>query len=1161
MTDNVNVLLTVTEKGLASVQKDIEALRSELQDLGIDMSNVEKRLGGIENASQKVSRAVKTHATTTKEATAATRETTKASSDAARALGEQENATKKAAESQKNLISGRYALYDVANAYGKVGAALAGVAIYAVTVGAQFESAFTNVERTLETGVAADEIESLRQSLVQLSGQIPLTFSQISQIATLGNQLGLGADEVIGFTETVARFAAVSGLSIDAVSNSFGGFLAQTGLGSEYLENLGSSIALVGINSNATEGQIVSLVREIAAGASGAGFAADEIVGLAGALASFQVAPERARGVLDTYFATLNRAVAEGGEKLDLFANIADRTSEELSNLVRSGEGATVFRDLLAGIDELNPDAAQLTQILDGLGLSGLRASNTFQRFLGNLGIADRAFEDAYRGFIEGEELTRQYGYTLDDLSTQFTIFINGLNALAAAISGGAVESLAELLAGINNVIFAFTDFLGDNQFAVQIGGLVIAFIAVTGALLTFRALLFAGTAATYAMRTAIASVGGTALASAGTIRGLTGAVLGLAGGATRGAIAMRILGAAIRSIPVIGLIALGTDLISSLGGVPDKAGDAALSIKEYERATDAARKGAQGASTGADALTDSLGGGGGKKGVAPAAAEAAEKVRTLVDYVSDLNGVFRRSDDLRFGADAAFDEITLAWIKINEEVEKYRQQIRTLTADRKLKEYFLEIAELYEDQVRAGQLREEIAQIDDKLAEAQAGASTELEGNSKAAIENRKVFRDLLGSYEDYVAALASAGASQEQIQAVISQLNADFSTQASALGYNSDELVTYQKRFSDLSTIIAQVPTGITVGFNADPALQALNEFFAKAEEQARQAGAATGDAFGDGVGGGIGGGAIPDDFLIKGLQPGTEKGFNWWDAFWAGDPRVHQPIEDFFLNISDEVNKFFGETLPSSVGVIVEAGGKQAEALWEGFLDFLEEVFVNFPETLGNWIGSSFETVRNAGLGTGGAFAGGITDGTQGGLNSGNALNNWINNQNASAYNNGRVVGSNIGGGIADGLAGALSGRSVGTTFTKGYSDGGYVTGALKGFSAGGYTGAGHWLQPAGVVHAGEYVVPKKHVDQLTGLPNVNYVASLQRGKSAPRSGYAGGGYASASLPSTIELGAGTIGAIANSLRVSLNVGRERLAQSVSQGDSRLAWQGSN
>lgn len=1052
--------------------------------------------------------------------------------------------------------SARYALYDVAAAYTAIGLALAGVAIYAGVIGADFQAAFTNVARTTEPLVATDEyLQNLRNSLVQLSGQIPLTFQELAQIATLGNQLGIADDSIEGFTSTVARFASVSGVSSEEVARAFGGIRAQTGLSEQYFENLGSAMALVSVRSNATEAQIISLTREIAAGANSAGFAIDEVVGLAGALASLQVAPERARGVLDTYFARLNSAVREGGDSLAAFSRVTGLASEEIDRLVRSGEGVTVFRSVLQGLKDNSGDVVELDANLEALGLTGLRASNTFLRFVNSLGVADKSFADANQGFMEGAELSRQYAQTVDDLASQFTIFISAFNAFLDAVSGGGVENLAALLAVINNVVFAITEWVGNNRLIAGIIGFGIAVAGITGALLLVRAGLTIATAATYAARTAIVQLGQASLLSAGTLRGFAGALFGVQGGlngvarsanfakiAIRGLLASTLIGAAVAGLGF---------LAEQFFGVEDKAGDAALSLAEYEQATATSGLGSDGAAGSADGLADSLGGGG---GVADAAEEAAVKVRTLVDYVSDLNGVMKRSSDIRFGSQQAMDDITLAWIELNEEMEKYQQQVRSLTAERGLKEYFLGIANAYDDQLRAAQLREEIAKIDDDLAVAQAGASTELTGNTRAAIENRKVFRDLLGSYEDYVSALASAGASQEQIQAVLSQLNGDFNNQAQALGFNSGELVTYGDRFNDLATIVAGVPREVTVAFNGDPALQALNEFYAKAEEQARLAGANAGEAFDEGLGGGIGG--FPDDFLIKGMQPGVERGFDWWKGFWEGDPRVHQPIEQFFLDIGAEVNKFFEETLPSSVDTIIEAGSKQAAALWEGFSGWFNDVFGGFPNFLRDLIVPAETTASSQG----GALGARLGSGIRGGLDTTNPVDSWINDQNNVAWRNGSAIGSNIGGGIAAGLSTALSGRKVGATFQKGYSDGGLVGAGL--YAGGGYTGPGHWLQPAGVVHRGEYVIPKRHVNQSTGLPDPTYVANLQRGRSAPKSGYATGGLVGGGMGNgPIELGPVSLGAIMNGLSVSMNVGREQLAKATSGGNSRLAFTGSN
>jgi TP901 family phage tail tape measure protein len=233
----------------------------------------------------------------------------------------------------------------------------------------------------------------------------------------------------------------------------------------------------------------------------------------------------------------------------------------------------------------------------------------------------------------------------------------------------------------------------------------------------------------------------------------------------------------------------------------------------------------------------------------AKSAGSAAKQVKTLVDYGNDLKGVFGRAFELRFGNQQGLDEISTGWSKIrdgiasvNSEISKYQQEMMELTSDRAVREYWLSVAEAYGDTLRAGELRAELADIDNKLtaaqadlAKAQAKGSKTLVGNSDAAAENRGEILDLVESYQDYIATLAASGVPQAELQRVAALLRQDFINQATQLGYNSAELQTYAASFDDVSTAIAKVPRNITVGFNGDPALQAMNEFMAKMRSSA--------------------------------------------------------------------------------------------------------------------------------------------------------------------------------------------------------------------------------------------------------------------------------------------------------------------------------------
>lgn len=1052
-----------TQRGAEQVSRTIQKIDKETEDLTKSFIEYEKQVRGVSN--------------TEKEMVKNTQQVGTAASGAAVAQDKLAGST---SNTRDQMLSGRYALYDLATTYTAIGVALAGVGAYAVTMGAQYQSAFTNVERTLNPAeAAAVGIDNIRESLIGLTGEIPLAFSEITKIATLGNQLGIAANDIESFTDTVAKFSSATGISVEETALAFGQLGNLIGVSSEYYVNMASAIALVGVNSAATEEQIIAIAREIAPAARAAGLAADEVIGLSGALGSIRVPPERSRSTILQFFETLNMAAANGGQKFEDFATVVGVSVEKLDSMVRGGEGAGILDNFLGTLS--TADTIEITQALDALGLAGLRTNPTMRALADNMGLLDQTMSDAREGFIRGSELNRQYAKTLDDLNSQWVIFINGLNALVATISGGAVESIAGLLMGVNRLVFGFRQWLVDNPWAAKIIAIGGAMITVIGIMALMRGASFAlrGSMLAYlfvAQQTGVANMG-----LVGTLRAVTGSLATVDGAARRASVGLRIFRGAMAAtgigLAIAGIGFLGEKLLG-LGG---EAEDASIDYEKFLASTRASESAMNDASSGAGGLADSLGGGGGggSPSVAAAAKDAAEQVRLLTDYATDLSGVFSRSIELRFSSQSAMDNITLKWIDLNEEMQKYQQTIRSLTADRSLKAYWLSIAEAYDDQLRAGQLREELAKIDDDLAEANAGASTELKGNSRAAIENRKTMTGLVGEYESYISALAKSGASQQVIQDEIKRLNRDFRDQASALGFNSSEVDKYAASFTDFNTIVAQVPRDITLGFNGDPAQQALNEFFAKAKQDAAVAGQDAGGGFGDGFGSGADFPMESYDFPYpdEGKTKGSKDGLSWGQSFLGGLIAYNPAIVGWAARLGINMNAIFASI------------GKTWARLTSG----------EFAVWLGSYLGGSITNALNIALG------------------SSNPVRNAV--------------------------------RKV------------------TGFSGGGYTGAGNWQSPAGIVHKGEYVIPKRYVDQRTKLPDMNYVASLSGGQKAARGvGFSSGGYASGAaqpvriVGGSVDLGARTMSGMSGLGGGDVSIGDRAIARAASRGSRDDAMVGS-
>jgi TP901 family phage tail tape measure protein len=928
----------------------------------------------------------------------------------------------------------RYAMYDVADSLQRVSlvAGAAGVAV--LTMSAKYETAFTDIERTT---MASDEsLQFLREQFLALSKDIPLAFGELTRIGSLGAQLGIANADLAGFTETVAQFAATTNVSIDSAATAFGALGELLDIDSTGFNALGSSIAFVGINSVATETEILSVATAISGVAAQAGVSKEFTIGLAGALASLRVPAEQSRGALTRVFQEINRAAAESGPQLQQFANILGISAEEAKALAGSSI-EQFFLQLTKGLSGLS--AQELTTALDSLQLADIRVTNTLARLATNQDVVNATLEDSAFGFENAAVLSALYANRSEDLASKFQILINSLSELAARLgdaisptfgafidglvkvatelsialstrAGKAIGEFAGIVGSTITVVFGLAaaigvataslaafnfvkDKLGLSTVAKSVAELTTSWIAnaaganaatiatngfkvaligtgigaaivllstlaasftqvgtdaqsasaafsnlvsntsgLNEALAADRVLLNEQLAAgNYAILDSFVAVNDgiftnteanventDAIKNTAEVLGLTGAAFSISNAAlaensawlgenTRawlknqlmqseafqemagntefmtyftalGGNMDEVINAAARSgqqgvinyfktleTTGVGAAAIASKKISSafqlndLGGrvggiqalgllkpfnqVSDTVGNLGRSIPGF---TNAIKLANQITSQGADAADDYSSG---LDGIGNSASGAAKRVYTLIDYANDLSSIFERAFDIRFSGGQTLDKITSAFSKIakatadaRQEIEELNADIQSLQADQALQQYFLSVAEAYGDTLKAQEIRANLAKIDadltkktQSLQKAQDKTNKTLVGTSDVAIENRKDILDLVKGYQDHLKALAASGANEDTLRAKTAQLKAEFIAQATQLGYNVTELDSYAAAFDDVTVAINNVPRNITVTANTNPALQALNEFEAKARSLA--------------------------------------------------------------------------------------------------------------------------------------------------------------------------------------------------------------------------------------------------------------------------------------------------------------------------------------
>ena len=370
----------------------------------------------------------------------------------------------------------RYALYDVAASATATGLALTAMAIVPAVFAAKAERAFADVVRTSK--VSGDEIGKLRKQFVDLQQTIPESFAEITNIGALAGQLNIAKSSLASFTETVAMFSATTNVNVQDAATAFGR-LDQLidGINGRY-EQLGSSILAVGVNSVATESQIIAISQQIASIANLANFSADQVIGLSGALASVGTSPELSRGIITRLFGNIQSAVAQGGEALKKFGAVSGESAAEFEQ----GWQTSAASQLIQFLKGLNDDGAQAETTLRGLGIASIRDIPALLKLAQGWKDVAESLRVARDGFIDNTELQKQYGTITATVSDRVQILSNNFQAFMAGI-GGASSALVPLIDFASEFLRVLTDII-SNPVGQFLAGLVSSITLVGGALL-----------------------------------------------------------------------------------------------------------------------------------------------------------------------------------------------------------------------------------------------------------------------------------------------------------------------------------------------------------------------------------------------------------------------------------------------------------------------------------------------------------------------------------------------------------------------------------------------------------------------------------------------------------------------------------------------------
>lgn len=362
-----------------------------------------------------------------------------------------------------------------------------------------WESSLNGVRKT--TNMSEEEISTLASSLKEMALETTYSSNELANVAQIAGQLGVrGVDDISKFVQVVSDLGISTDLSAEDAATALARIFNITEGGSlDNIERIGSVIVHLGNNMATTEPEIVAMANRMASAASTAGLTTQEIFALSAALSSVGITAEAGGS-------TIGQVLTKIGLEIDTFSAGAESNLEKIAEI--SGMSATEFADtwknepvkafeaFVTGLGNLGEESESVNQILDELGMAGIRESNMLKAMAQAqeegvdttqlLSKSLELMEEAYNGVnSEGEQfnaLQQEADVRKKESATQFANLKESVVQLGQAFGEVLLPLIIPLVQGLTDMITALANL--DTPTKVFITT-VLGILAALGPVLT----------------------------------------------------------------------------------------------------------------------------------------------------------------------------------------------------------------------------------------------------------------------------------------------------------------------------------------------------------------------------------------------------------------------------------------------------------------------------------------------------------------------------------------------------------------------------------------------------------------------------------------------------------------------------------------------------
>jgi len=320
---------------------------------------------------------------------------------------------------------------------------------------AKYETQLIKVGKTANLG--GKELDDFGKDIVALSSKIPLSTNELLELSASAAQLGVkGKDNIIKFTETVAKLGTATNITGEEGSQQIARLLNITGEGVGTVDRFANVITRLGNNVAATEAEILSMASRVGKATAQFDLGTTAVLGISAALKEIGIEAELGGSAIGRTFFAIQDAVYKGGDAMKTFSAITGKSSEELKTIFQTN-ATDAFQLFIDSLHKL--PAEQVATAMSSMGLEGVRLIEVVGTLAKRSELLATNLAMANDEAVKQTALDQEFNRAVVSLENSFKFMVTEVKNLAASIGQDLSPAASELIKDITGMIKGIRDF------------------------------------------------------------------------------------------------------------------------------------------------------------------------------------------------------------------------------------------------------------------------------------------------------------------------------------------------------------------------------------------------------------------------------------------------------------------------------------------------------------------------------------------------------------------------------------------------------------------------------------------------------------------------------------------------------------------------------